>query len=116
MRDGKSHRLALSANLFRSSFRRALSGWPYGGSCNKDLFSMDRILHARGAQLVVGAAVEEIFLRRIFSGTERGKLELGFLNGPNIKKTFKKPFKNHLKMIRPFKNHLKICFLNLKTI
>ena len=39
------------------------------------LFSMDRILHARGAQLVVGAAVEEIFLRRIFSGTERSKLE-----------------------------------------
>ena len=59
------------------------------------LFSMDRILHERGAQLVVGAAVEEIFLRRIFSGTERGKLELGFLNGPNIKKTLKKPFKNH---------------------
>ena len=39
------------------------------------LFSMDRILHERGAQLVLGAAVLEISLRRIFSGTERSKLE-----------------------------------------
>ena len=46
---------------------------------------MDRILHERGAQLVVGAAVEEIFLRRIFSGTERSKLE----NNPfSAKSTF----------------------------
>ena len=49
------------------------------------LFSMDRILHERGAQLVVGAAVLEISLRRIFSGTERSKLE----NNPfSAKSTF----------------------------
>ena len=49
------------------------------------LFSMDRILHERGAQLVVGAAVLKIILRRIFSGTERSKLE----NNPfSAKSTF----------------------------
>ena len=49
------------------------------------LFSMDRILHERGTQLAVGAAMLEISLRRIFSGTERSKLE----NNPfSAKSTF----------------------------
>ena len=46
---------------------------------------MDRILQERGAQLVVGAAVLEIILRRIFSGKELSKLE----NNPfSAKSTF----------------------------
>ena len=48
---------AARQGIFQSSPRRALSGRPYGGSCNKDTSQWIETLHGRIAQLVVGAAV-----------------------------------------------------------